>query len=158
MQHVAKILKINQPKTCSGTQNSQSQLMNKQNKANTPKTTSSHSSDANNQRKCIDVMFAKFASFYGHVWRSLFKHEWSLEFTKKEWAEGLSAFSDEVVNKAVIHCRDYCEMPPTLPQVIILCRQIKKRNEFYVAKQDHPPVNIAVVNLNLNQCKSFLIK
>ena len=163
MQHVAKILKMNQQKTCSGSQanQNQSQSTNGQNNpsmSSTTKTMSFHSSDANSQRKCIDMMFSKFASFYGHVWRSLFKHEWFLDFTKKEWVEGLSSFSDEVINKAVIHCRDYCEMPPTLPQVIILCRQIKKRNEFYVATQDQTPTNMTVVNRHLNQCKAFLVK
>ena len=161
MQHVAKILKLNQSKTCSGSQASQSQSTNNQNNPSTPntlKTTSSHFSAANSQRQCIDVMFSKFAAFYGHVWRSLFKHEWFLDFTKKEWVEGLNGFSDEVLDKAVIHCRDYCEMPPTLPQVIILCRQIKKRNEFYVATQDHTPTNMAVVNRHLKQCKAFLVK
>ena len=163
MQHVAKILEMKHPKTCSGSpvNQNQSQSTNGQNNSSTSsttKTTSSHSSGANSQRKCIDVMFSKFASFYGHVWRSLFKHEWFLDFTKKEWADGLSSFNDEVVNKAVIHCRDFCEMPPTLPQIIILCRQIKKRNEFFIATQDHTPTNIAVVNRHLNQCKAFLVK
>ena len=124
---------------------------------NNPKTTSSPSNAASKHSKRIDVLFSRFAAFYGHVWRSQFKSEWSLDFTKKEWDEGLTVFSDEVVNKAALHCRDFCEMPPTLPQVIILCRQIKKRSEFYVANTDHKPATAAVVNLHLNRCKEILI-
>lgn len=102
-------------------------------------------------------MFTRFAAFYGHVWRSQFKDEGFFGFAKKEWQEGLMSFSDEVLNKAIVHCRETCEMPPTLPQVIILCRQIKKRNEFYVANTDHKPATAAVVNLHLNRCKEILI-
>ena len=124
---------------------------------NNQKITSSPSSATNNHNKRIDALFARFAAFYGHVWRSQFKSEWSLDFTKKEWDEGLNVFSDEVINKAAVHCRDFCEMPPTLPQVIILCRQIKKRSEFYVANTDHKPATAAVVNLHLSRCKALLI-
>lgn len=102
-------------------------------------------------------MFTRFAAFYGHVWRSQFKDENFFGFAKKEWQEGLMSFSDEVLNKAIVHCRETCEMPPTLPQVIILCRKIKKRNEFYVANTDHKPATAAVVNLHLNRCKEILI-
>ena len=159
MQHVAKILKLNQPKTCSGTQASQSQPTNKQSNQNNPthrKTTSSNSIDANNQSQRIEVMFSRFAAFYGHVWRSQFINEGFLEFSKKEWREGLSLFSDEVLNTAAIHCRDFYEMPPSLPQVITLCRQIKKRTEFYVVNHEAPTANMEVVNLHLKRCKEIL--
>ncbi len=125
---------------------------------NSHKTTSSSSSDVNNQSKRIDVMFSRFAAFYGHVWRSQFKHEGFLEFAKKEWHEGLSQFGDDVLNKAIITCRDFCEMPPTLPQVINHCRQIKKRNEFYVACNDSAVAKPEVVTRYLKQCKEMLIK
>ena len=47
------------------------------------------------------------------VWRSQFKNEGFLTFAKKEWLEALIQFNDEVLNKAIIFCRDNCEMPPT---------------------------------------------
>ncbi len=103
-------------------------------------------------------MFTRFAAFYGHVWRSQFKDEGFFGFAKKEWQEGLMNFSDEVLNKAILHCRETCEMPPTLPQVIILCRQIKKRNEFFVLSRDHTPANAELVLQQLQRCKEILIK
>lgn len=106
----------------------------------------------------MDLVFSRFAAFYGHVWRSQFKSEGFLEFAKKEWLEGLSQFSDEVLNKAVINCRDFCEMPPTLPQIIIECRKIRKRCVFFVANRDSVPAKSEVVTLYLNQCKNILIK
>ena len=150
MQPLRKILEMNPQKICSGSPASQT--------TKSPQTTSSNSSDANHQSKRMDLMFSRFAAFYGHVWRSQFKNEGFLEFAKKEWAEPLSQFSDEVLNKAIITCRDYCEMPPTLAQVINHCRQIKKRNEFYQFDPDFVPAKAEVVLSNLQQCKDILIK
>lgn len=103
------------------------------------------------------MMFSRFAAFYGHVWRSQFKNEGFLEFAKKEWLEGLAQFSDEAVNHAILNCRDHCEMPPTLPQVIGYCKQIKKRQSFYVACKKKVVVKSEVVELHLQQCKTHLI-
>jgi len=101
-------------------------------------------------------MFSRFAAFYGHIWRSQFKNEGFLEFAKKEWQEGLSQFSDEVVNTTVVNCRDFYEMPPTLPQVINSCRQIRKRNDFYVAGRQFTRAKPEVVTSNVKQCNEML--
>ena len=150
MQKLGKVLEMNQQKICSGAS------MNPP--KNNPKTTSSPSSAPSSQSKRMDLVFSRFAAFYGHVWRSQFKSEGFLEFAKKEWHEGLSPFSDEVLNKAVLHYRDFCEMPPTLPQLISECRRIRKRLVFYVANRDSVPAKAEVVTLYLNQCKDILIK
>jgi hypothetical protein len=106
----------------------------------------------------MDLIFSKFAAFYGHVWRSQFKDEGFLTFAKKEWIDGLSQFNDDVVAQAVLNCRNRCEMPPTLPQLIGFCMQIKKRTEFYEMKNDAVPANQAVVTYFLGQCKAILTK
>ncbi len=62
MQSLGKILEMNQQKICSGSH--VSQPMSSQ------KTMSFTSSDANSQSKRIDLMFSRFAAFYGHLWRS----------------------------------------------------------------------------------------
>lgn len=103
-------------------------------------------------------MFSRFAAFYGHVWRSQFKHEEFFEFAKKEWQDGLSPFADDVLNKAIIACRNFCEMPPTLPQVITHCRDIKKRDDFYVARNDVTPAKPEIIRQHLQQCKDMLSK
>ncbi|HAT8965353.1 TPA: Vir protein [Legionella pneumophila subsp. pneumophila] len=101
-------------------------------------------------------MFTRFAVFYGHLWRSQFKSDGFLEFAKKEWLDGLSQFSEDILNQAIIECRDYCEMPPTLPQMIGCCRDIKKRNNFYVAPKEFTPPKREVVEANIKQCKAYL--
>lgn len=104
------------------------------------------------------MMFSKFAAFYGHVWRSQFKSEGFLEFAKKEWLEGLTPFNEEILNKAIINCRDFYEMPPTLPQMINCCRQLMRRNEFYVAHKPINRVTTRTVIANLQKCKELLSK
>ena len=149
MQHIGKILETNPQKICSGTQTTTKSH-------STPM--SSHSSDANKESKRIDILFSRFAAFYGHVWRSQFKDEGFLSFAKKEWAAALSQFTDATLIKTVLHCREAYEMPPTMRQVIHCCRQLKKRNAFYVVNKDHVPVAPEVVIANLKQCKEFLTK
>jgi hypothetical protein len=116
------------------------------------------SSACNSTDKRIENLFTRFAVFYGHLWRSQFKSEGFLEFAKKEWTEGLGQFSDEVLNQAILGCRDHCEMPPSLPQMIGFCRDIKKRTAFYIVDETHKPANNAVVEENIRQCKAYLLK
>ena len=156
MQAVRQILEMNQQKICSGSPVTQKE--SRDNLIKKPNAMSSLSNDANNQSKRIDLMFTRFAAFYGHVWRSQFKDENFFGFAKKQWQEGLTNFSDEILDKAIVHCRETYEMPPTLPQVIILCRQIKKRIEFYVPSTDYNPAKVEVVLHHLRQCKDILIK
>lgn len=79
-------------------------------------------------------MFLKFAAFYGYVWKNLFKSDEFLAFSKKEWGEGLKSYSDETLAKVILHCRDYLEYPPTLPQMINYCRKEIKRNNYFKAE------------------------
>lgn len=103
-------------------------------------------------------MFTRFAVFYGHVWRSQFKSDGFLAFAKQEWLEGLKSFNDDTLNQAILECRDFCEMPPTLPQVIRYCRDIKKRTTFYVAPQAVVPARAEVVEASLKKCREILFK
>lgn len=118
-------------------------------------TMSSQSCDTNKEQKRIDLLFAKFAAFYGHIWRSQFKDEVFMKFAKKEWLEGLSEFADEILSEAILGCREQYEMPPTLPQMIYYCRQIKKRKEFRVA-EDYTRAQESIVAFNVKQCLKHL--
>lgn len=119
---------------------------------------SSNSPEASPKNKLIETLFSKFAAFYGHIWRSQFKSEGFLDYAKKEWIEGLSGFSDSIVNKAILQCRDFYELPPSLPQMIACCREIKKRTQFYVVKKNHVPAKQEVVVTHLKTCKEILTK
>jgi hypothetical protein len=121
-------------------------------------TMSSSSSDIYKVEKRIDLLFSKFAAFYGHVWRSQFKDEVFFKFAKKEWQEALAAFTDEVLTKAILNCREFYEMPPTLPQVVQSCRQIKKQTFVDVEKEVYVPANPDVVRSCLQKCREYLSK
>jgi len=125
-------------------------------KTNASNPTSSTSNATESSKKRIENLFTRFAVFYGHLWRSQFKSDGFLEFAKKEWLEGLNQFSDDILNQVILECRDHCEMPPTLPQMIGLCRGLKKRSVFYVASKDFAPAKKEVVETNINQCKAYL--
>ena len=125
-------------------------------KVSNPTSSTCNATDSNKKR--IENLFSRFAVFYGYLWRNQFKNDGFLEFAKKEWLEGLSQFSDDTVNQAILVCRDYCEKPPSLPQVIGFCRDIKKRHSFYVAPKDFQPASKAVVEAHLKQCRAYLFK
>lgn len=119
---------------------------------------SSSSNDIYKAEKRIDLLFSKFAAFYGHIWRSQFKEEAFLKFAKKEWQEALSEFTDAVLTKGIMSCREFYELPPTLPQMIQCCRQIKKQVTFCVVKQDVVPANKEIVASCLKRCKEILAR
>lgn len=155
MRSAAQILKT-QPVIHSGIQKQEAQQASVKTNASNP--TSSISNATDSSKKRIENLFTRFAVFYGHLWRSQFKSDGFLEFAKKEWLEGLSQFSDDILNQVILECRDHCEMPPTLPQLIGFCRAIKKRSSFYVAEKDFAPAQKEVVEANIKQCKAYLFQ
>jgi hypothetical protein len=123
---------------------------------NTPTSSTCTATGSSKQR--IENLFTRFAGYYGHVWRSQFKSEGFLEFAKKEWQDGLKPFSEDTLNQAILTCRDFYELPPTLPQMIGLCRSIKKRTSFYVAHKEFIPAPKELVDATIKQCKALLLK
>lgn len=119
-------------------------------------TMSSSSSNTYKAERRIDLLFSKFAAFYGHVWRSQFKDEAFLKFAKKEWQEALSEFSDETLTNAILKCRDFYELPPTLSQMLLSCRQIKKQRASQVMEENYVPPNRQLVESCLQRCKEIL--
>lgn len=149
MQSIQKILKNVTPATCSARP-----VISK----NETQATSSTLSSSDKAERRIDMLFSQFAVFYGHVWRSQFKDDVFLKFAKKIWQEALMEFSDSIINKATIECRDFFELPPTLPQLLHCCRQIKKQTTFYVVKNAGVPADPIIVKSFLEQCRKILTK
>lgn len=119
--------------------------------------TSSNCSNTAKADKRIDLLFSKFAAQYGHIWRSQFKdEEFFLPFAKKEWQEALVDFSDVVLDQAIIECRIFYELPPTLPQVLQICKKIKQRMTIYIPEVQSNPSNKEVAAFYLAQIKASL--
>lgn len=70
--------------------------------------------------------------------------------------DGLSAFDSDILLKAIIQCRESFPTPPTLPQVIEVCRKLKKRNDFVVANPNFKAVKSDIVAFNIKRCKALL--
>jgi hypothetical protein len=119
------------------------------------KTMSSSSNDTKCNSQNIEDLFSRFAAFYGHLWRSQFKSEGFLEFAKHEWQEGLRHFSEHVITQATKTCRMSYEMPPTLPQMIRACRDVRNRHNFYVIEAT-PVAAKGIALFHLGLCKKLV--
>lgn len=105
--------------------------------------------------KRIDSLFLRFAAIYGHVWKSLYKSDEFLIFSKKEWFHAVKEFDDLVLDKALATCRKTRKYPPTLPEFIESCNLFKTKNvipEISPIKMASPETVIA----HLNRMRAFL--
>ena len=121
-------------------------------------TLSPSSDEGRRENRRIDVLFSKFAAFYGHIWRSQFKDEGFLGFAKKEWREALHEFSDEVLIKAIRNCSEFYVMPPTLSQMVQCCQKLKKCSMPLWESTTHVPASREIAEFHLQRCKAILGK
>lgn len=72
----------------------------------------------------IARVFVRMQSAYGHLWTSRFGDGRVLEAAKREWALRLGRFDLETIGRALDLCATaYPDRPPTLGQMVGLCRQ-----------------------------------
>jgi hypothetical protein len=118
---------------------------------------SSNSPDKEPTSKQIDRLFLIFAAFYGHIWRSLYKNDSFLAFTKSEWQKGLVDFQEQLLDEAIGICRIKNEHPPTLPQFIDICKALKVREEGREKVQQKTFVrNMIIAEVYLKKMKAML--
>ncbi len=115
---------------------------------------SSNSKDLKVERR-IELLFSKFAAFYGHIWRKHLSEERFLNFAKKEWAEALKNYSDVVIKNAIDECLNFHDLPPTLPQMLTCCRDIQKRL-VVEPKEDFVRGSKEVAMAHIKQCFAYL--
>ena len=118
------------------------------------KPTSSISTSAEKHSKRIDRLFLRFAAMYGHVWKSLYKSDEFLAFTKQEWRDALTRFDDDVIAKALTHSQCHWAYPPTLPQFIECCKA--HSNNVFVMHPHTPSRNFEVAHAALNKIRTIL--
>lgn len=115
----------------------------------------------NEDFKRINDLFLKFCSYYGAVWRKQLGAEEFMLYAKKEWQQALLHFDDRVVSLAILSCRNSRVLPPTLPQFITICQDIRRREAVVQATPATPatrPRNLEVAKKHLNEIKQRLIK
>ncbi|MGQ3892049.1 Vir protein [Legionella sp. CNM-4043-24] len=104
----------------------------------------------------MDSLFLRLAAMYGHIWRSLYKSEEFLAFTKNEWAEGLMRFDDAIIEKSLAHCCNHWEYPPTLPQFVECCKAYSVQAKHETPIKKFKPASQIVANTHLSKIKSIL--
>jgi len=79
-----------------------------------------------------------------------------MDFAKKEWMDALGTFSDATVTGAIDECREFHDMPPTLPQFIRCCKSIVKRQFIRVEEKPFIPARSEVVKLHIKKLRESL--
>lgn len=130
MQSLAQVLENNLEAISHGSLKNQTRLP-----ANEQET-SSRSTPNPVIEKRVDQLFLKFATFYGHIWKSLFKDERFFVYAKELWQDTLKEFDDAVFNQAILNCLSFYKMPPTLPDFLQVCRDVKRNADNRIAKPE----------------------
>lgn len=111
----------------------------------------------NEDFKRINDLFLKFGSYYGAVWRKQLGAEEFLLYVKKEWQQALLHFDDRVVSLAILSCRNSRVLPPTLPQFITICQDIRRRDALFIREApESSPRNLEVAKRHLRDLKQML--
>jgi hypothetical protein len=112
--------------------------------------------DTEKQMKRIHNLFLRLAAMYGHVWRSLYKSEGFLTFTKNEWLEGLKKFEDKILDSALQYCLQKLEYPPTLPQFIECCKTHSKQGQYEKPITETKGATPRIARMELNNMRAML--
>ena len=108
------------------------------------------------RRDVIEGLFLRLAAIYGHVWKSLYKHDELLEFNKLEWLDALAPYEESIIDKALQYCLSHWEYPPTLPQFLACCRLHSTRGQYEKYTTGSMPSSHEVAHAHLNQIRAHL--
>ena len=107
-------------------------------------------------RKRVDQLFLRFAAIYGHMWKSLYKSDEFLAYTKQEWMDSLEKFDSNILDKALLHCKEKESYPPSLPLFVEICKSCVRRHDN-IDKQEAPhKCDPAIARMHLDQLRAML--
>ena len=159
MQTIKKVIQLNDLSTRSGIAARTAQNMTCPTAtpvATAVKTTSSISTDIAKHKQRIHNLFLRLAAIYGHVWRSLYKSDEFLAFTKNEWLDALKQFDDLSIDNALLNCRSQWEYPPSLPQFIEACKHIACRDKGFYTTPPAQKGDPEIADLYIKKIKTIL--
>lgn len=86
--------------------------------------------------EAVEIIWDWLTKRYGAVFLDMWS--WSddagLQEIKQAWSEELAGFTEQELRTGLIGCKRYCEMPPTLPKFMRLCRPpVEYESMFYEA-------------------------
>jgi len=75
------------------------------------------------QNSWVALLFAKFKAIWGQRWTSQFPTAESLDLSRAEWTDAISALSAEELRRGIITCRDTHAWPPSIAEFLTAARQ-----------------------------------
>lgn len=111
--------------------------------------------------KRIETLFTRFTAIYGQLWLVAYQNEQVIGFAKREWAESLNEFNNQILKLALERTKKTNLFPPTLPVFVACCSTIQKevetRNQSNTFKAEpHKKASLEVVRLNIKKMKDHL--
>ena len=91
------------------------------------------------------------------MWRSLYKSDEFLAYTKQEWMSDLDKFNSTVLDHALMHCKQQESYPPSLPLFVEICKTYVKRQDDFARKEEmQPTADPAVARAHLDKMRAIL--
>jgi len=106
--------------------------------------------------KQIDRLFVRLGVTYGHIWWSQFPSDDFLNAAKKEWAITLGKFSNERLGKALKAAKDKYDLPPSLPQFVMLCKGKLNRSHDVFPLSQLPQCDPSIAREHLAKARAAL--
>lgn len=105
----------------------------------------------------VERLFLRLSAIYGYLWWNMYQNEELLRITKIEWSTSLKRFDIQILKEALLSYREKKGYPPTLPEFMDCCNEIKKRLEpCLVAQRPIQPANEAIAKQNIQAMYAFL--
>ena len=149
MNHIKKLVQRNHLSIVSGSP--ANQVPN-----HPPATTSSAEEHDAESIAIIDRVFLRLAAIYGNAWRKAYTNNEFLQFTKREWLDGLAGYEEQLLYRAVAISRENNKFPPSLPEFIECCKYVRNRASFCFKREAVKPANPEIAEMNLMKIKTAL--
>lgn len=105
----------------------------------------------------VERLFLRLSAIYGYLWWNMYQNEELLRITKIEWSTSLKRFDIQILKEALLSYREKKGYPPTLPEFMDCCNELKKRFEpCLVAQRPTQPANEAIAKQNIQAMYAIL--
>lgn len=90
------------------------------------------------------------------MWKSLFKNDEFLAYTKQEWMGSLEKFDNVILEKALLHCKEKESYPPSLPLFVEICKSHARHHEHIDKKEEQATCDPAIARMHLDKIREML--
>ena len=73
------------------------------------------------------MLFARFMVIYGHKFKSSFETEQELNIAKREWAQSLTPYTEDVLQHALELAKQHYSWMPSIAEFLQLIQQVQTR-------------------------------